>query len=79
MVLRGPNVQTLTSCRPGVEFDGQTAANLYQVACYVWPSPWPDKPWIRSIGALVRFVYQHLLSRGEFWYYMGNFELAAFC
>ena len=45
---------------------------------YVRTSPWLDKLWGRSVGALMRFAYQHLFSGDEF-RYRGYFDLAAFC
>ena len=64
--LCGPNVQTLVSCHLGVESD-TPLVTIWNILCTAL-SPWLDKLRVRSIGAVMRFVYQHLLSGGEFRY-----------
>ena len=53
-ILCGPNVPTLISCHPGVGFD-TPLVTIWNIM--YGPRHGLDKLWVRSIGAVMRFVY----------------------
>ena len=75
-ILCGPNVQTLVSCHLGVGCD-TPLVTIWNILCAALAMA-VDKLRVRSIGAVMRFVYQHLLS-GVNSGIGGNLESLAIC